>query len=343
MESHEIHLVNKNRRPLKPLLPLEKPLSIFIEPSNMCNFRCAPCVHGNELTRKCLEPFCNMEVSVFQRIAGEIKEWNGPKLNLMRLAVLGEPLVHPNFSEFVRIAKQMNIADKVDTFTNASLLNRDISEKLVEYQLDAIRVSIYSVIQERHDTITRTNFSIEKIRDNIRQLKDIRDKAGSKKPFIIVKAFDNYNEENELFIKLYSNIADETGFEKITNAANYGDINLIDRYYGDQRKNKATQEAYSKGLNEHIACPRPFMALVINSAGDVLMCTQDSPKKTKIGSVYKQNLLDIWFGKELYEFRKIHLENEKHKNELCKNCDWYKLFPAEDNVDGLAIEIFKSK
>jgi len=73
------------------------------------------------------------------------------------------------------------------------------------------------------------------------------------------------------------------------------------------------------------------------------MCTQDSPKKTKVGNIKNQSLKEIWFGKELFEFRKMHLEDRKEENELCRKCDWYRLFPPEDNVDGIPVEVFKEQ
>jgi len=79
------------------------------------------------------------------------------------------------------------------------------------------------------------------------------------------------------------------------------------------------------------------MAMVINSTGDVLMCTHDAPKATKVGNANDRTLEEIWRSRELFDFRKMHLSGNKQKNYLCRNCDWFKLFPEEDNVDGFPI------
>jgi radical SAM protein with 4Fe4S-binding SPASM domain len=335
-------ITRENRRLLRDIVPLAKPLSIFIEITNICNFRCAPCVHGSEKTRNDLKPFKHMEMDLYKKIIYEIKNWEGVKLSLLRLAVLGEPLAHPQFVDMVRIAKENNVANRVDTFSNGSLLTEQLCEKIVEYELDYIRFSIYSVLNEKHKRVTQTNIDVKKIRDNIATLKKIKVNKNSEKPYILVKMFDSYDEENEIFKSMYEGIADEIGFEKVHNATQYSGNDLINAYYQNDKLEDYTLQEYKKNLNNFITCPRPFMALVINNIGDVLMCTHDAPKATKIGNCQNNTLEEIWNSDELYQFRKMQLSRD-HSNILCKNCDWYKLFPMEDNIDGLPIEIFKPK
>ena len=97
-------------------------------------------------------------------------------------------------------------------------------------------------------------------------------------------------------------------------------------------------EVLNKSLNDFEVCPRPFMALVICSNGDVVMCTHDAPRATRIDNINNNFLKDIWNGSELYKFRKMLLTGNKHKNILCKNCEGYRLFPEEDKIDGFPLE-----
>ena len=333
----------KGRMNLREILPLEKPLSIFIEPTNICNFRCVACVQGSEETRNDLKPFCHMDIKLFKKIINDIKAMKGGKLKLLRLAILGEPFVHPQFAEMLKLAKESEVAEVVDTFSNGSLLTPKLSEQLVEYGLDYIRFSIYSVIDERHKKVTRSEIKVKDIWQNIVTLKKIREEKKSNKPYILVKMFDSYGEENEKFINMYKDIADEIGFEKVHDATKYTKNDLIKAYYGDEELEKITREEYKKNLNNLVACPRPFMSLSINNLGDVLMCTHDAPKATKIGNLQTEKLDDLWNGEKLFKFRKMQLSGNHSQNRLCKNCDWYKLFPEEDNVDGMDIEMFSPK
>jgi len=342
-KKHFTIINQKNRRMLRDMLPLKKPLSVFIEPTNMCNFRCVCCGHGNDKNRNDLKPLMNMDFGLFEKIINELKTWEGDKLSLLRLAVLGEPFVHPRILEMIKIAKEADIADRIDLFSNGSLMDENISNGLVEYGLDGIRFSIYSVMPARHKKVTQTNFDVNAIRRNIQRLREIRNIRGSLKPHICVKMFDTYGEENDIFIDIYKDIADEVDFENVNDATLYSGNDLIGAFYNDKELEKKVRTNFQNSLNRHIACPRPFMALVVSSNGSVLMCTHDYPRATKIGDAKNNALEEIWNSRELFEFRKMHLTGNKHENLLCRNCDWYKLFPIEDNVDGVPVEIFIPK
>ncbi|MVX62333.1 radical SAM protein [Clostridium chromiireducens] len=336
-------ITKKKRRILKDMLPLNKPLAVFIEPTNFCNFRCTPCAHGQEKNRNDLKPFRHIDMDLYKKMIYELRDWEGEKLSLLRLTALGEPLLHPDICNMIKIAKDADVAEKLDLFSNGSLLTEEICEKFVEYGLDAIRFSIYSVLDERHKEVTRNDVDIEKIRDNIARLRKIRDSKGATKPYIFVKMFDTYSSENDKFIDMYKDIADEVGFEKVHDATKYNDSDLIGSYYKNPEDAKRTRDEFEKSLNNLKACSRPFMALVICSGGDVVMCTHDAPRATKIGNANEKSLKEIWNSKELFEFRKMHLTGNKHVNILCKNCEWFRLFPEEDSVDGFPVEELKPK
>ncbi len=335
-------IISHDRRPLRDMLPLGKPLSLFIEPTNLCNFKCTPCVHGSENTRNDLKPLRHMEMSLFRKMIRELTEWEGPRLKLMRLAMLGEPFMNPEFCDMVRIAKEADVAERVDTFSNGSLLTDELSLRLIDYGLDIIRFSIYAAEDKHHHEVSRTNCTVGAIRDNIKRLRAMRDVAGKPRPYIFVKMFDTYDDENQKFFDLYQGIADEIGLEKVHNATNYSGNDLVKMYYKDSSKEQQANREYRESLNKsRIACPRPFIAMVINNIGDCLMCTHDPAKGTKIGNAYESTLKELWNGARMFEFRKMLLENRKHENRICANCDWFQLFPEEDNVDGFPVERLK--
>jgi len=332
-------LISHDRSPLRDMLPLRKPLSLFIEPTNVCNFRCTPCVHGSENTRNDLKPLRHMEMALYGKLIRELQEWSGARLKLLRLAMLGEPFANPDFCSMVRIAKDANVAERVDTFSNGSLLTEEVSARIIDSGLDLIRVSIYAADDEHHREVTKTKVSVATICGNIKRLREMRDASGKAAPHISVKMFDTYSDENDRFFDLYRGIADEIGLERVHNATNYSGNDLVNMYYHDREKEDRANEEYANSLNKgRIACARPFMAMVINNIGDCLMCTHDPVKGTKIGNAYDNTLQELWNGENMFEFRKMHLENRKHENRLCANCDWFKLFPEEDNVDGFPVE-----
>jgi radical SAM protein with 4Fe4S-binding SPASM domain len=205
--------------------------------------------------------------------------------------------------------------------------------------LDAIRFSIYAAENKRHHEVTRTTWNVENIWDNIKRLRDMRDTRKKKNPYIFAKMFDAYSDENEKFFELYRGIADEVGLEHVHNATNYSGNDLVNMYYNDPEKEARANREYSGSLNKkRIACPRPFIAMVINNVGDCLMCTHDPAKGTKIGNARESTLQELWNGNNMFEFRKMLLDNRKHENRICARCDWFQLFPEEDDVDGFPVE-----
>ena len=332
-------IINKEKRQvLRDLLPLEKPLALFIEPTNMCNFRCKPCAHGQEKNCEDLKPFMHLDFDLYEKMIIELKNWPGGKIKLLRLTALGEPFMNPRMSEMIKMAKEADIAERIDLFSNGSLLTEKVCQEIIESGLDHIRFSIYAAMPDHHVEVTQNSFSIQKIRENIATLRKLRDKAGRNKPFIQVKMFDTYSYENDVFIAMYKDIADEVGFEKVHDATKYNDSDLVGSYYKNPEDAKRTRDEFQKSLNDFKTCPRPFMAMVICANGDVVMCTHDAPRATKIANVRNNTLQEIWHGESLYKFRKMLLSGNKHENRLCKNCDWFRLFPPEDNVDGFPLE-----
>lgn len=340
MDSHII--ISGKRQRLIDLLPLKKPLSIFLEPTNICNFRCVMCVHGTENTRNDLKPFQDMDMNLYRRIIRELADWEGPPLKLLRLTMLGEPLLNKNIIEMIRFAKEAKVAECIDFFTNASMLTPEMSEKLVKSGVDRIRFSIYAVDEERHAKITVQNkFTPSVIHNNIKFLWRIREKLKSKTPYMLVKMFDAFGKENELFFSMYKDISDEVDLERVHNATRYSGNNLIKMFYNDPILEKKTEESYKAGLHELKSCPRPFMALCVDSIGNVLMCTHDAARGTKIADLNNTTLKDVWYGEPLFQFRKMQLEGKLADNRICANCSWFKLFPQEDCVDGFSIERWK--
>lgn len=65
----------ERRMVLKERLPLALPLCISIEPTNLCNFKCVMCYHGNNEYAEGAKPLKNMDMSCFNKVISDIKDW----------------------------------------------------------------------------------------------------------------------------------------------------------------------------------------------------------------------------------------------------------------------------
>lgn len=331
---------NKNRKPLGELLPVRMPLGICIEPTNLCNFMCIQCAVSLPTFKKIVGKQGHIEMGLYTKIVADIKKMG--RLNNLNLYGDGEPFLNPNMIEMVKIAKTNDIAKAITITTNGFLITEKLAYDIVNSGLDYIRVSIYSVYNENFKSITQTKYDAERVFNNIRTLRKIRDKSGKLSPFIYVKMIDTYSEENQVFKNKYEDVADEVNIETPMNWNGFNNYDLISRIDPKNNTDETTLQGYhcqrnSSGLKK--ICTTPFLSLNIKRNGDVCICIVDWNKGTKVGNMVKESLSEIWFGDNLRNFREMHIRGLRKNNESCKNCCF--LYSNPDNMDAFSIEKYR--
>lgn len=326
-----------NRQNLREVLPLGKPFTVLIEPSSLCNFRCIQCFQSVKTDSYFTRNRSTMPMVRFRRAIEQLKQWPGPRLKVLKLSLYGEPLVSPDFSEMLTLATQADIAERIETTTNATLLTPDIAEAMVRCQLDYVRVSIYATRQERHQVVTGTNFDMQRIIDNLKTLQAVKTRAGSEKPFVSCKMLDEFSDENERFLKMFRDVADETYIDKPHSWIKVDNIDFIRNFYG-----KRVQQAVNDFQNHsthRIACPMAFTTMAVRTNGAVSPCCVDYIGGTNIANIDERSLQDIWASDEWFEFQKMQLQNRKDENSSCARCDVYRSdHYTKDNIDGFPVE-----
>ena len=122
----------KERQPLQDLIPLPVPFVVYIEPTNLCNFRCAFCPTGDkELLDLVKRPRATLSMDLFRKIIEDLKAFGRP-LKLASLYKDGEPLLHKDFPEMALRLKEAGVAERIWTKTNGALLNPRLNRRLVE-------------------------------------------------------------------------------------------------------------------------------------------------------------------------------------------------------------------
>lgn len=277
-----------------------------------------------------------MPLARFQQVIEQLKAWPGPKLKVLKLSLYGEPLINPDFLEMLRIAREADIAERIETTTNASLLSRGVAEKLVQYQLDYARVSIYASAQKRHREITRSSMKIESIHENLQVLQEVKKANSSERPFVSCKMLDAYCEENARFIRMYQNVADEVYIDKPHSWIKVEGANFIKNYYKDNADEVIKD--LKRCSTRRIACPMAFTTMAVRSNGDVAPCCIDFIGGTNIDNLDQRSLQEIWNSDQWCEFQRMQLENRKHENYSCARCDIYLSdHYTLDNIDGFDV------
>jgi MoaA/NifB/PqqE/SkfB family radical SAM enzyme len=292
----------ENRTDLKSEIPLESPYCIYIDPSNACNFKCNFCMN-----KKITHPEI-MHINIFKKIIDDLQEFNSP-VKTIRLYGFGEPLINPSFFNMVRYAKASNKVLNVDTTTNASLLDNELINELIDSNIDRVNISIEAVTTEKYRTFTNNKtIDYETIVSMIDRLYHKK-----KSTIVFVKVNGDFlnDSEKQLFIDTFKPISDGYDIEHTMNCWYDNPVDDVNKSVG----------IYGQPLESVKVCPYPFYSFMIQSAGIASVCFLDWDSKMIIGNVNTQSVKDIWTGDRLKSYQMLMLQGYRTNHPICKNCD----------------------
>jgi len=298
-------------------LSLSTPLLLMIDVSNICNFRCSFCPTGDpELLKSFNRPQGVMSFKLFSKIIDDISKFD-KKVKSLDLYKDGEPFINKDLGKMIAYAKSKNVADLVRTTSNGSLIDESRAIEIIGAGLDNIRISVEHLNDAGYKKITSTYSHYESIRKNVEFLFREKTKRGSGLK-IHTKIIDIglSNDEKSKFLHDFEPISDSVSIDTLMgwSLSEQKDFTL------GITSNKGTDEETPIKKNRKI-CPLPFRCLAVNFNGLVSTCCVDWSWGTIIGDAGKENLIDIWNGRKLKEFRKLHLRNERSKIKVCNSCN----------------------
>lgn len=324
------------RVPLVQAVPLAAPFAIYLETTNVCNFKCRFCPESFSDYAETAGGLFRMGMDDYLHAVSEIEALMQPgQLKTLNFYMMGEPFANKLLTQFIAIAHERGIAERLAVTTNGSLLKPDTWEPVIQSGLDYLRVSIYGGSGASHRANTASGIPLERIVDNVGGFKAFRDARGATAPHIYVKMIESPDaQENQAFFERFSPIADEIKLEPVMNWNDPSEGNL---------SGISTDELMNSNFLKHhkSACPFPFYSLVIHSDLQVSVCCVDWNKKTVMGSLRQQSLRDIWQGTAMHEFRMRHLQHERHLLPGCASCTY--LHSAPDNIDTLSPHEYEAR
>jgi radical SAM protein with 4Fe4S-binding SPASM domain len=318
------------RSRLADCLPLDTPYSVQIDPSSLCNFRCRFCPTGHpELLEKVGRGRGQlMTWALYERLIEGIAAFPRP-LKTLSLHKDGEPLLNPRLADMVALARARGVARKIVLLTNASLLTRERSGALIEAGLDVVRVSVEHVSAEGYRRHTQVFDDYARIVGNVRALREERDRRGARL-FIAAKLIDLdlSPQELEVFSRDFAPLCDEIGR---TTAQGWSHSDLFDFTLGTRPA--VSLDGRTALRPERVACAFPFYTLAVNADGEVSPCMDDWTHKAVVGDANSETLPEIWNGRRLREFRRLHLAGRRGRNEACATCHCVQGIPADSDLD----------
>lgn len=324
-------IVNDNRNQLSEVIPLTTPYDLFVDPSNVCNFKCNFCApQTKDSNRGFKKQF--MSLDLFKKLIDDATGFP-QKFKILRMYTMGEPLLNPMFCQMVEYAKQKNVADMIETVTNGSVLNPELNQKLVDSGIDRIRISIEATTPEEYGTICGYKIDYQKFVENIADLF----KRSRGKCQIYIKTVDvsvSTKEKKKLFFDTYQDICDNIFVENV--APIWPDFDEIKDQYTAPDKGLMGTDL----INKIKVCPFIYYGCVVNPDGQVTPCCADWERGYVYGNVADSDLKDIWGGNRMKTFWINMLKGNKDMYSSCKSCE-YLTFAANENIDDSAARILE--
>lgn len=314
-------------------VPLPGPMTVYLEVTNICNFKCVFCPESFDNYEEKAGGLFRGDSDRVLSVLDQLSATGG--IRTLNFYMMGEPFVHKQLPLFIRHAKAVHAADRLSVTSNGTLLLPRVFDEIIDSGLDYLRISIYGGTEASHQERTQSSVPLARIRENVAGFRQRRDARRSSLPHIYVKMIDSRDPvENESFRLMFADIADDVKIEPVMNWNDPREGNLAGVV-----QDELLQSDYF--ANRKQACPFPFYTIVIHSDLKVSVCCVDWDKQLLIGDLATELLADIWRGPKLRQIQIAHLEGRRSSLPGCATCTY--LHTAPDSVDALSADEFKKR
>ncbi len=276
------------------------PLTALFELTYACNLDCVFCYNDLDLRGQ------RLQLDDYDRLFRELRD-------LQTLTIIlsgGEPLAHPNFFEIGRRARDFGFFIRLKSNGHGlrGRVARRVQEEVAPY---LIEVSLHGARPETHDRQTRVPGSFERLRSNVRELKDL----GARVQFNSTMTAWNADELPAMF-----DLADELGcrlqVDPVVSARDNGDLEptKLQASPSDRARLLAIERSRSRASHPTAAepdgddapptpakhCGAGSSTLAIDPFGNVYPCVS---WRWHLGNVHEHSLTEIWRGETSEEVR----------------------------------------
>ena len=272
---------------------------IYIEITNVCNLKCKFCP---ETSRK--KEFMSFED--FEEIIKKVYKYT----NLVCLHVKGEPLLHNNLENMLKVLEKYNLQANITT-----------NGTLIKENLEILRNS---------NAVRQINFSIHSIMQNDRldkqYLKDIFESVEKLENIIVSYRLWNLKniKENNINNEIIEEIAKYYNIQNLKEKVMQNEfIKIKENLFINQDTEFIWPNINNKNINEKGRCLALKEQIAILVDGTVVPCCLDNNGDIPLGNIFKQTLEEI-LDKEKTIIIKKNFENGIITCDLCKTCGFLK-------------------
>lgn len=290
--------LSRRQRVIPPVLP-QNISSVWIETTNACNLNCLTCQ-----TKLSKRPIGYMELGLFEKI---IKQCKDIGVKNVALHTVGEPFMHKELGEHLRIAHENKVG--VSLSTNGQILTPELIESLIKYPPRQIRYSVDGATRLTYEKIRRGG-SFERLIDNMETLHDAVSHNGVKLPMKVgaIILEDNIPELLLFFNRFgkYIHSIADIAFKMPNNLS----ADETKEYFGD----------FGTTIMHRVPCDLLWSSFSVLYDGRVSACCRDYNGELIVGNIGEQSLAEIWKGAKYNQLREKHLSGDASDVPLCHNC-----------------------
>lgn len=300
----------------RPLSVGHYPLTLVIDPGNVCNLACAWCITGQKKSKRSPAFLSLLE---FKKIIDRL----GKYACQVDLYNWGEPFLNKDIFAMIAYAKRAGL--RVETSSNLHLLTPARAKQVVTSGLDRLIVSLHGTNQKVTETYMRGS-KFSQVIKNLKLLLQIRKKQKSLTPSITWRyVVSRYNEEG---LRAARKMAKRLGvdyFEPIPLMIEAGSAP------GQMRKSLRTYRhwlAKNPAFNQERLlakpgrdCYWPWEIIAINPDGGIQPCCSFSDPAFDFGNIFTTPFEKIWNGLKYQTARRLVREKIKTDTSLiCGLC-----------------------
>lgn len=288
------------------------PPMVKIDISPLCALACPSCLHADPkgrdrplLERQRFDASHRMTLDQFQAIIDQLR---GRSL-AVSLYYYGDPLMHPQFPQFARIAADAGLSVHATSHLSYNLSDEKIAE-LADCGLAHLTVAVDGATQETYSH-TRIRGRLDFVLSNLARIAAERDRMGKREPVIEVQhlSFAHHPTGEAGRVEQIVRAAGADHFTTFPGA--YHDVDG-DLYNAVDSDRGATSPGHARSRGPLPKCHWPYSGTVIKYDGDVIPCckwreghqysTDGDPRS--VGNVFQTPLADIWNGPAYRQIRR---------------------------------------
>ena len=261
------------------LMNSKHPKIIVIETTTRCNANCFYCGRPKQHN--------DMDLDLFKAIVDAV-----PFTKEIHPNTRGEPLLYPHIIEAVRYCKDKG--KTVQTYTNGSLMTKNMALSLMSAGLDRITFSLDDCDPDRYER-SRGGLNFYTVIKNLRRMVTLRDAFRFKTEIFVRATLTNLNREHQQEIIEFYSFVDQFAFMPQTEVMSYN-MALEKPIFPDEPP---------------LFCANPFRVVSIRWDGQPVLCCNDWYDNFPIGPRLNKSVSED-------SIRRVLNENHRLGNQMLK-------------------------